>query len=459
MAIADIFLGIDLGTSSVRCTAINENEDQLAASKVELPLPENPGNGQFNQDPVLWWDATLECLIQLGNEIPLSQVTAISVDGTSSTVLLTGKNNQPVSQALMYNDSRSAAMLERVEDIIPQDHLTRSASSSLLKSLWLLNNDKQDDSFIAHQADWILGKLTGTVGVSSAGVSQVGVSDENNCLKLGFDSILKKWPGWMQNLPFDVFNKLPKVHATSEFAGHICESVAKQTGLLTSTRLYFGTTDSTASTLATGVTQEGQAVTTLGTTLVMKTLTAEPVNNFKYGLYSHCLPNNLWLTGGASNAGGNILLQYFSIEEVEQLSRQINPDEPTGLDYYPLSAPGERFPKNDPQLSPCLEPRPSSDVLFLTAIFEGLASIEKLGYEKINELSGTEPKEIITSGGKAANNLAFTAIRQRILGIPVKTATFTEASYGSALIAKPGWCVVPGNSKTQNQVTQKNTYL
>ena len=429
MAFADLFLGIDLGTSSVRCTAIDENEDQIAASKVDLPLPENPGSGQFNQNPDLWWQATLDCLIQLGEKTSLLQVKAISVDGTSSTVLLTDSNNQPISTALMYNDSRSASMLELVEDIVPQQHLSRSASSSLLKSLWLLNNTGEVESFITHQADWILGKLAG----------QNGISDENNCLKLGFDSVHKIWPGWMQKLPFKFINKLPEVHSTSEIAGNVSETVAQQTGLPVNTQVYFGTTDSTASTLATGVSRPGQAVTTLGTTMVMKTLTTSPVDEFRYGLYSHKLPDELWLTGGASNAGGNILLKHFSIDEIKQLSELINPDKATGLNYYPLPSPGERFPINDPYLTPCLEPRPSSDVIFLTAIFEGLAKIEKLAYEKIAELGGTWPSEIISSGGKAAKNPAFTAIRQRILGIPVKTANHTEASYGSALIAKRGW--------------------
>ncbi len=40
-------------------------------------------------------------------------------------------------------------------------------------------------------------------------------------------------------------------------------------------------------------------------------------------------------------------------------------DAPTGLDFYPLASPGERFPVNDPGLAPRLEPRPEDDALFL----------------------------------------------------------------------------------------------
>ena len=429
MTIADIFLGIDLGTSSVRCTAINSDEEQLAVTKVDLPQPENTDNGCYDQDPSLWWDATVDCLAKLGKEIPLNQVKAIAIDGTSSTVLLTDEDSRPISTALMYNDTRSATLIDLVDDILPTDHLTRSASSSLLKSLWLLNHKPSEPSYIRHQADWIVSKLTGINAVS----------DENNCLKLGYDSIHRCWPGWMKKLPFDFHKKLPKVSQSGDIVGNLCPSVREQTGISMDALVLFGTTDSTASTLATGIDQAGQAVTTLGTTMVMKTLTQKPVNNFQYGLYSHRLASNLWLAGGASNAGGNVLLKYFPIEAIDMLSKRINPDQPSGLNYYPLTSPGERFPINDPKLQPRLEPRPASDVLFLTAIFEGLANIEKLAYEKITELGGTPPQEIITSGGKAAHNEAFTAIRQRILGIPIRIALHTEASYGAALIAKRGW--------------------
>lgn len=60
-----------------------------------------------------------------------------------------------------------------------------------------------------------------------------------------------------------------------------------------------------------------------------------------------------------------MLKQIFSGDQLQQLSSQIDPSHPSGLDYYPLTKPGERFPVNDPQLQPRLEPRPDDDALFL----------------------------------------------------------------------------------------------
>jgi hypothetical protein len=72
-----------------------------------------------------------------------------------------------------------------------------------------------------------------------------------------------------------------------------------------------------------------------------------------------------WLVGGASNSGGAVLRQLFSDQQLTQLSAAIDPSQASPLDYYPLPAPGERFPVNDPLLAPRLEPRPEDDTQFL----------------------------------------------------------------------------------------------
>lgn len=69
--------------------------------------------------------------------------------------------------------------------------------------------------------------------------------------------------------------------------------------------------------------------------------------------------------GGASNTGGAVLRQHFTNQQLQELSEQINTAQPSGLDYYPLTQPGERFPMNDPHMQPRLQPRPADDALFL----------------------------------------------------------------------------------------------
>ena len=95
---------------------------------------------------------------------------------------------------------------------------------------------------------------------------------------------------------------------------------------------------------------------------------------------------------------------------------------------------GERFPVNDPQLAPRLTPRPADSVSWLHGLLEGMAAIEQQGYARLIALGTTPPSRILSSGG-GSRNLAWQAIRQRRLGIPVARARHGEAAYGSALLA------------------------
>ena len=106
-----------------------------------------------------------------------------------------------------------------------------------------------------------------------------------------------------------------------------------------------------------------------------------------------------WICGGASNAGCGILSQFFSDLELKELSRQINTSQKTSLNLLPLNSKGERFPTNNSDLEPILGPRPVSDSLYLHALLEGLANIELKGWEKLQKLTGSLPKKIITVGG------------------------------------------------------------
>jgi sugar (pentulose or hexulose) kinase len=158
-----------------------------------------------------------------------------------------------------------------------------------------------------------------------------------------------------------------------------------------------------------------------------------PVFAPEFGIYSHRIGDR-WLAGGASNSGGAVLAQFFSADEIAALTPRLDPQVPTGLDYYPLPAPGERFPISDPALTPRLAPRPADDHLFLQAILEGIASIEALGYRRLQELGATPLRSVRTVGGGAAN-AAWTTIRQRMLGVRMLPADALQAAVGMARLA------------------------
>ncbi len=143
---------------------------------------------------------------------------------------------------------------------------------------------------------------------------------------------------------------------------------------------------------------------------------------------------DLWLTGGASNTGGAVLKQFFTNAELESLSREIDPSKPSDLDYYPLLKVGDRFPINDPNLPPRLSPRPDNPVEFLHGLLESIARIEALGYQLLQQMGADKLSRVYTAGGGAANE-TWTAIRARHLQVPVIPSVYTEAAYGTALLA------------------------
>jgi sugar (pentulose or hexulose) kinase len=194
-----------------------------------------------------------------------------------------------------------------------------------------------------------------------------------------------------------------------------------------------GTTDSIAAFLASGVKSPGEAVTSLGSTLVLKLVSRTRIEDARYGIYSHSL-GDLWLTGGASNTGCAVLKKLFTDEELVSLSREIDVSKASELDYYPLLKEGDRFPINDPHLPPKLEPRPDNPREFLHGLLESMARIEARGYKLLQELGSDQLNRVYTAGGRAAN-CTWTAIRSRYLKVPVASSINTEAAYGTALLA------------------------
>ncbi|OKH27978.1 FGGY-family carbohydrate kinase [Chroogloeocystis siderophila] len=410
-------LGIDFGTSGARAVVIN------ALGVVQAETRKSLIGEDITQ--VKAWEYTLFGLIA---EIPpkiRQKINAIAIDGTSSTVMLCDATGTPVTTPLMYNDTRAVAVQKQLKVIAPPNHTVLSATSSLAKLLWLSQQPTFSDAkYFLHQADWLAFLLHG----------KLGISDYHNALKLGYDVEHFCYPIWLTQLA--IAPLLPQVVVPGTPIAEVTASIATRFGLRRDCYVCAGTTDSIAAFLASGATSLGEAVTSLGSTLVLKLLSQTRVENSLYGIYSHRL-GDLWLTGGASNTGGAVLKQFFSNTELEQFSRQIDPQKVSPLDYYPLLQRGDRFPVNDPDLQPRLEPRPDNRVEFLHGLLESIARIEHQGYQLLQQLGATPLTRIYTAGGGAAN-ATWTAIRQRYFKAPLVMSQHTEAAYGTALLALRG---------------------
>ncbi|VXD16846.1 conserved hypothetical protein [Planktothrix serta PCC 8927] len=427
----NFYIGIDFGTSGARSITINPQGTVVA--ETQFPFPRLTDSSEW----ISMWKTALFEVIQ---QIPLHfrrQIDAIAINGTSATVLLCDQNGIPVDSPILYNDSRGITVMELLKTIAPSEHPVISATSSLAKLIWWLTVDNRDIKkqpstpfYFLHQADWLGFLLHG----------KLGISDYHNSLKLGYDVENLTYPNWLINGLQSLINlevlKLPDVVTPGTPIRNITPEIAEQLQLPKTCIICAGTTDSIAAFVASGAKLPGEAVTSLGSTLVLKLLSHTPVNNTKYGIYSHRL-GDLWLTGGASNTGGAVLRQFFSDRELENFSRQINPNFNSNLDYYPLIKKGDRFPINDPELLPRLQPRPNNPVEFLQGLLEGIAKIEAQGYQLLQQLGAPPITQVYTAGG-GAKNQTWTAIRQRYLNVNMVQSIHTEAAYGSALLALNG---------------------
>ena len=420
-----LHIGIDLGTSGVRACAIDGTGGIHAWASA--PLPHSSGEGAAReQNPADWWRAVTQVLGEITGKLPATRIASLAVDGTSGTVLLTDAGGTPLSPGLMYNDARATAEAATIARHAPAESAAHGTASGVAKWLWLeRHTDTADARWVLNQADWIVGKLTG----------RWGVSDENNVLKLGWDPVARRWPDWLATLDLPL-DRLPTPYEPGIPLGELRSELADHLALSSTATIHAGTTDSTAALLATGCAEPGDAMTALGSTLVVKILSERPVFAPKMGVYSHRLGDR-WLVGGGSNSGGAVLEHFFDAQRMNALTPRLRPDHPTGLDYYPLLTPGERFPLNDPHLPPRLEPRPEDDAEFFQGLLEGIATIEARAYRMLVELGATPPRSIRTTGGGAANP-AWSRIRERLLGAPLIDPVSPEAAYGTALLARPG---------------------
>ena len=419
-----IFVGIDFGTSGCRLYAIDAAGDIVVRISQTLPLPESAG-ARTEQGPEIWWEG-LGALFSAVSPAQRSRIAAIAIDGTSGTVLVSDAHGRPLTPALMYNDARATAEAERIRGLAPAASGAHGASSSLAKLLWLCaHHNVPPGAKALHQADWLSNRLSG----------RIGVSDENNALKLGYDPVARRWPAWLRETGVET-GLLPRVLPPGTPVTGIDPAVAHRLGIPAQTRIVTGTTDSIAAFLATGADRVGDAASSLGSTLALKVLSATPVFDPADGVYSHRLWDR-WLAGGASNSGGAVLEHFFNRQRLDALTPRLDPDTLTGLDYYPLIRAGERFPVNDPQLAPRLTPRPPEDELFLQGMLEGIAAIEARGYRKLEALGAPYPTRVFSVGG-GATNPAFTRIRARLLATEMVTPVQTDAAFGAALLARRG---------------------
>ncbi|MFF8955980.1 FGGY-family carbohydrate kinase [Streptomyces sp. NPDC014894] len=395
-----MWMGIDLGTQSVRAVLAADDGEILGSGSA--PLTGRREGPLHEQLPADWWTAVTAAVrgALRGGHRP----RALAVCSTSGTVLLTDDRGRALTPAVMYDDGRA-----------PGRGLGRAR----------LLLDAHGPGHITHQADLITARLAG----------RRLPTDSSHALKTGYDP---------EREAFDDPGQpgLPEVVRPGVRIGEVSREAEAATGLAAGTAIVAGMTDGCAAQIASGSLAVGSWNSVLGTTLVLKGVTAEPLRDPAGVVYSHRSPDGGWLPGGASNVGGGALRAAFPDADPAALDALARAHEPAGAIAYPLGARGERFPFRAPDATAFLLGTPVSDADHWAALLQGVALTERLCLDYLDFLGAPVDGPLAFTGGAVRSDY-WTRLRAEILGRPVRIPVSGEPALGMAVLAAYGAGAAP----------------
>ncbi len=423
------FIGVDVGTQGARVVLVDQKGNLIASDSRKFVLDDR---FREEQSPAIWWkdvEGMLENLFhQLPSKIQKEHIRAISVTSTSGTVIPLDKNNQPIHEAIMYSDPRSEEQGKRCREIalrhVKDGYTGFNASSGISKMLWFMETypeKAQQLATLIHASDFMVGKLSGNYHTT----------DYTNVLKSGYDLDKLTWPAYISEELGIKKAWLQQVVPSGTVVGKLDAELAASWEI-PPIDVVVGMTDGCATQMASGAVKPGDWNTTIGTTLVIKGVTKNKVVDPLGRLYSHRHPEGYWMPGGASNSGADwISLDYQ--EDLQKLTAAAEQLIPTGELAWPLKQIGERYPIMAPQAKG-FEPQTTDRTTLFAANLEGVAFIERLAYEIIEELSGEKIAAIYSAGGGANSDL-WLKIRASVMNVPTYKCKEASGAFGAAIMA------------------------
>lgn len=461
-----LWLGIDLGTQSVKVVIVTD-QGHICAS-AQAPLTSHRSGVVHEQDPLEWINATKQILAEAIGALDQERrgsICGLAICSTSGTLAMVDDLGAPIGAGIMYDDARAAGLQESVVTADPEywahTGTAPQPSWAITKMAWLAKERLLSGvTQVVHQGDVVAAAMTGGPVAT----------DWSSALKSGYDLQNQKWPSALLARIGFPENLLPQVVASGDRLGTTSAEWEAATNLPEGTPVFAGSTDGCAAQFGAGALGLGSWHSIIGTTLVLKGVTEEPVTNTAAGIYSHLAPQgDVWLPGGASSVGAGALTAFLpedtdlsALTEVARGSWATDPQPIT----YPLVSPGERFPLSDPEFagfllltesstgtdgvnnSTCSRPLSALNDLspeeVLSAIFIGVAAVERLCFERLGVLgpvgyssTTASPIRLSTSGG-GARNKDWVRLRASMLGVPITRLADAEGSLGMAVIAAWG---------------------
>jgi len=424
-----VWVGLDLGTQSVRALVVTGNGQVLGAGTQKLTS--RRVGPRHEQDPEHWWRAVAAASAQALRDVPADSVTGVAVDATSGSVLLMDSGGKALTTALMYDDTRAAGEVRWVNEAgdslwTELGYRRMQPAWALPKLLWLLKEYPGliKDSRLAHQSDFINRRLVG----------HEVPTDTSNALKTGADLINETWPLDVMEALHVPAHLLPALVRPGTPIGSVCAEAAGLTGIPVGTPVLSGATDGCAAQLGAGALSVGSWNSVLGTTLVLKGVTKDLIRDPLGVVYSHKAPNGSWLPGGASSTGAGVISSDFADRDLSALERAARGHEPASVIAYPLVSAGERFPFVAPQATGFMLGNPADAADRYAAVLQGVGYIERLCFDYLDLLGAPVDGDLSLTGG-ATKSAYWCQLRADILGRPVTVPENPEPALGMAVLA------------------------
>lgn len=423
-----VWLGIDVGTQSVRCVATDRTGVVVASGSGGLR--DHRDGDRHEQDPHDWWAALTEASQKAMVGVGSRPVRGVALCATSGTILLADSRGEPLSAGLMYDDTRAVPQTQRA--VAAGLSLWHSLgyrpqpSWALPKLLWLLTNTPPADGVrLLHQADYLTGRLTG----------RRTAVDSSHALKTGYDVASDRWPVEVfeaLGVPVEV---LPEVVRPGSGLGEVAPETG--TGIPAGTPVIAGMTDGCAALLGSGTLDAGSWNSVLGTTLVLKGVTEHRLRDPLGAVYSHRAPDGRWLPGGASSAGAGVLTAEFAGRDLVELDAKATDRPHATTATYPLVSRGERFPFVAAEAERFTLGEADDEIDRYAAVLRGVAFVERLCLDYLDLLGAPTGGTLSLTGGGARSGY-WCQLRADTLGQPVRVPRDSDPAAGMALLARAG---------------------
>ncbi len=423
-----VLFGIDVGTSATKGVAIDPDGEVLARAEAEYPLS-TPRAGWAEQDPEDWWRATEKVLRELTKAV--GDPGGIGLSGQMHGLVALDANDDILRPAILWNDQRTQAECEEIENTIGLERLIQLTGNRALtgftapKLLWLRANEPDTYERIARIAlpkDYVRLKLTGEHATD--------VSDASGTLLL--DVANRTWSEEV----------LEALHIDPAWLPKTLESPAVSGQTKDGTPVAGGAGDQAAGALGVGVDKPGPVSVALGTSGVvfaaLEKFAADP--EARVHAFCHAVPHAWHAMGVMLSAAGSLSWLRNATDPqapFDTLLKEADdwPPGTEGLTFLPYLA-GERTPHADPDARGAfagLSIRHNRGAL-VRAVLEGVAYGLRDSFDLISEL-GETPQLGRVSGGGARSDL-WAKIIASTLDLPLERIAVDEgAAFGAAILA------------------------